>query len=465
MIPLARLSFHLGRWVVPLLLLALAPLLRTPLMFNSRYLWLVLICQLAIVALGWLRGQGRRGLRLRQVLPALILLAAASVAVAREAQFQRARWRVLHAPAERLRRVGRHVVVGYTSLPEVRRLVASGAVAGLYVTARNVRHKTAGQVRRELASLQRLRRRQGMPRLLVAADQEGGEVSHLAPPLSPMPPLSSLLAGAADARQLRGRVRRYAEVHGRELSRLGINANFGPVVDLRLASGQPIVDLHSRISERAIAVDPRLVNEVARTYSQTLWRHGVRATLKHFPGLGRVPADTHYFAARLDLPVARLEREDWLPFRQVSRQTPALIMLAHVTLTRVDPAYPVSSSPAVVQGLIRGRWGHQGPLITDDYCMWPAWRARGGLAASVTRTVNAGVDLVLVSSDVQQVYVVLAALLEADARGELRGRAVGLPAPRLIHSPDGVETPRHPGPVSAAASRLRPGDRTPARYW
>ena len=96
-----------------------------------------------------------------------------------------------------------------------------------------------------------------------------------------------------------------------------------------------------------------------------------------------------------------------------------MIMLGHVKLTRVDPRYPVSSSRRVIQGLLRQQWGFAGTLITDDFCMIPAWRGMGGIGPSVLRALRAGVDLVLISADEQQIYPVLDTLLAAQRDGRL----------------------------------------------
>ena len=417
-----RLLWNLFTWALPAGLLGMALLIRNPLCFKVRYLLLYLICQAAVFTVpGLLRRLGAgsgRWRRLGTALKAAVILAAASLAVGQELDYQLLRARVLGTSAQTLRQVGAHLVVGYRDLDELQELVRRDAVAGVFITARNVRGRPLVQVRQELDELQRIRRARGLPPLIVAADQEGGEVSRLTPPLPPMAALSSLTEG--DQGTLEQRVGAYAESKARWLSYLGVNVNLGPVVDLRrmLAASQGL-DLYSRIWERAISGDPEEVSRVARVYSETLWAHGVRPTLKHFPGLGRVPQDTHLYTARLDTPLAELERSDWLPFRRVVGAVPALIMLGHVQLTALDPRYPVSSSRLVVQGVLRERWGFSGLLITDDFCMIPAWRGLGGIGPSAVRALRAGVDLLLVTADEQQVFPVLEALMKARERGEL----------------------------------------------
>jgi beta-N-acetylhexosaminidase len=49
--------------------------------------------------------------------------------------------------------------------------------------------------------------------------------------------------------------------------------------------------------------------------------------VKHFPGLGRVRADTHHFSADLDTPLAVPEASDWRPFRDVLAGSKAQLMI------------------------------------------------------------------------------------------------------------------------------------------
>jgi hypothetical protein len=96
---------------------------------------------------------------------------------------------------------------------------------------------------------------------------------------------------------------------------------------------------------------------------------GVGATIKHFPGLGRVRRDTHIVSADLDTPVDELDASDWRPFKDVLAGTSAQLMVGHVSLTAVDPGRPASHSKAVIDGIIRKKWHYQGIIITDDLVM------------------------------------------------------------------------------------------------
>jgi len=125
----------------------------------------------------WRRGIAGRLLILLWCLPSLSMLAA-------HASFEWRKRSVLQTDAAQARSLGRHFIVGYSSFPEVAVLAEKGLISGVYVTRHNVAGSSSGRLKQEISALQEKRRAAGLPPLLVAADQEGGIVSHLAPPLT-----------------------------------------------------------------------------------------------------------------------------------------------------------------------------------------------------------------------------------------------------------------------------------------
>jgi beta-N-acetylhexosaminidase len=378
----------------------------------------------------------RRGLRKQTRLVRIASLLALATAVLAlltvsllEAPFQWMRYRVLHADPALLEKLGRHMVVGYRDFAELRDLVERRAVGGVFIAPRNVQGRSAAEIRGEIDALQEIRRRQGLPPLWIAADQEGGIVSRMSPPLVSQPRISTVAAHVDQAERRRA-VRDYAATQGEGLASLGINLNFAPVVDLDFQVNDPN-DRYTRISDRAISRDPQIVSEVAQEYCLALAQFDVRCTLKHFPGLGRVVGDTHLDAAELKTSPDELGRSDWLPFRAAMRHANTFTMLSHVHLTALDPDRPVSFSRAVVAGLIRDQWKHDGVLVTDDLSMKAAYRSRDGLAGGTVEALNAGVDLILISYDWSQYFPVMHALLAAERDGRLQQTALAKSDARL----------------------------------
>src|SRR5262249_57421183 len=115
---------------------------------------------------------------------------AAALALWQDAQPWFARQQVLARTGADVIDVERHYVIGYTDVAVVRELIRDSHIGGIFLAQRNVAHRTAADVTAEIAGLQDLRRASGLPPLIVAADQEGGPVSHLSPPLPHPPALS-----------------------------------------------------------------------------------------------------------------------------------------------------------------------------------------------------------------------------------------------------------------------------------
>lgn len=342
---------------------------------------------------------------------------------------QQRRQDVLALPIERAHVLGARFVVGYGDPAEVMALAKRGLIAGIFVGKRNAKGKSFDALRQEILSLQSARAAAGLPALIIATDQEGGPVSRLSPLLAWQPALSTLLSVSYPQTAPVAQAFDYGAVQGRALASLGVNVNFSPVVDIKSQRPTSSFDFFSKINSRAISDNPNLVASMASAYSQGLATAGVAATLKHFPGLGEVAADTHWFSASLGTPLQTLQQRDWLPFRQVLAQTDALMMLAHVTLPSLDAQYPASLSRKVVQGVIRQSWQHEGILVTDDLTMRAA-QTYGTCGATVA-ALNAGVDLLLLSYEYDRYDSAMLCAAKAWQAGQLDASLLASSAQRL----------------------------------
>ena len=405
----------LALWLLALFLILIAVNSNEPYLVRLRgagHIALVLVA-IGIPSAMLYRGAWRGGIARRLLLavwcvPLVAFIAAQSV-------FEMRKYQALHTEAAAARLLGRHFVVGYDNPDEAAMLAGKGLIAGVYVTRHNAAGRTAAELKSEIASLQVARAAAHLPPLIVAADQEGGIVAHLSPPLPEEPALSSLSTVPPDQREAQ------AEADGRrqgaDLAGIGITLNLAPVLDLRPSWQRNRFDFNTLISQRAIASDPAVVSDIAGAYVRGLEAAGVGAVVKHFPGLGRVRADTHHFAAKLDTPLATLETSDWRPFRDVLATSRAALMVGHVALTAVDPDRPASHAKAVLNGLIRKQWNYQGVIITDDLVMGAIYG--GDVCRAVVEALNGGADLLLVAYDGAQFYRVFGCAAQALARGEL----------------------------------------------
>ena len=220
-------------------------------------------------------------------------------------------------------------------------------IAGVFLTNRDFpRTQRRHDIRRTVDELQAVRREAGLPPLWIATDQEGGPVAKLSPPLATQPALKTLLEDLdgpdlanqpARAGEIIRRVTAYADAQGRELAEAGINLNFAPVVDLHPANPPDALDFHSRIATRALAADPATVALAGETYcphSRQARRHLRSQT---FPRPRQGACGHPSFRSDLGHSLTSSNRTDWLPFREISRNTGTGMMLGHVRVGHLIP--------------------------------------------------------------------------------------------------------------------------------
>ena len=414
-------------WPLGVLLLLVAIFIDDPYLASQRDRLPGLVLRITIIGVGFAATSGGwAGAKSRSGRALLALWCAVPLALgAVKASAWLTAEKVLSAPDLQGRSYGRHFIVGYWRVEEVEPLVSKGLAGGIFIT----RHNIAGGaevLRTEIQHLQDLRKQAGLPPLIVATDQEGGLVSHLSPPLAARLPLAELAGLPQPERAQKARAQ--GEALGAELAALGVTLNFAPVVDLR-THGAGRLDFNSFIEQRAISADPKIVAEIAAGFAQGLQAAGVGATLKHFPGLGRVAEDTHHFRAHLTASPEDLAGSDWLAFRETLAQAKSALMVGHVVVDALDPERPASQSKPVIDGLLRGKWGFDGLVVTDDLNMGAVFHH--DLCSGVVASLNAGVDLLLVSYDGRQYYPMMACLLAADTKGEIDQTAMQRSARRL----------------------------------
>jgi len=258
--------------------------------------------------------------------------------------------------------------------------LAAGRVGGVILFARNV--ASAPQVRDLNARLRAAAdARDGI--LPIAVDQEGGRVARLAKAGLPDGPTARALAAGGDP----AAARRWGRQTGNALKDLGFTLDFAPVLDVDTNPRSPV------IGDRSYGPDPERVTAFGREAALGLMEGGLFACGKHFPGHGDAALDSHRDLPVVAHDVARLEAVELAPFAALCGLLPA-IMTAHVRYPALDPDVPATLSEPIVTGLLKGRLGFGGVVVSDDMEMAAvADRYEAGEAAVLA--VLAGVDLLL----------------------------------------------------------------------
>ncbi|HZC05763.1 MAG TPA: glycoside hydrolase family 3 N-terminal domain-containing protein [Ktedonobacterales bacterium] len=243
--------------------------------------------------------------------------------------------------------------------------------------------------------------------LLVATDQEGGEVNRLQTVIGNTP-TAAMIGATNDPNKARLRGQQDAQA----LAQLGINLNLAPVVDVLQTSG-------GDVQSRTFGSTPAQVTKMAGAYLTGLQQSGqVIGTLKHFPGLGDVPVDPHATLYTLNRSKADLERIDWAPYRALlaTGQVRA-IMSTHVVVGAIDPTRPASLSKPVLTGILRDELGFNGVIITDGIYMHSLQNY--SLDQIALYSVEAGNDIICSTYSIQSTEEVIAALKNAIQSGAM----------------------------------------------
>ncbi|MDD7944088.1 glycoside hydrolase family 3 N-terminal domain-containing protein [Microbacterium sp. NE2HP2] len=287
--------------------------------------------------------------------------------------------------------VGQMLMVGTpvdTVSPDAAAAIRDRGVGGLFLHGRSSSgvEATAALVAqfRDLAI-------DGSPKLWVATDQEGGEVQVLSGPGFDEIPYAIRQADLGpDA------LRTAATAWGGQLAAAGIDVNLAPVADIVTSAETRLNNPPIGALGRQYGYDEQAVAAGAGAFADGMRASGVLPTFKHFPGLGRVDANTDYTAEVLDS-VVSADSPDVDVYRELTASGPSLVMVGTARYQHIDPDHPAAFSPAVLD-LLRDRVGFDGVVITDDLSA----AAAAEIVAPGDRAVealSAGVDIVLASAD------------------------------------------------------------------
>ncbi|HSU01281.1 MAG TPA: glycoside hydrolase family 3 N-terminal domain-containing protein, partial [Nocardioides sp.] len=208
----------------------------------------------------------------------------------------------------------------------------------------------------------------------------------------------------------------------RELRGLGFTVDFAPDADVTSGPGDPT------IGSRAPSSRPAAVAEHVIAAAAGFSDSGVLPVIKHFPGHGSVPADSH-----LTLPVQTRTREeldatDLVPFRSAIAAGLPAVMVGHLDVRAIDPRVPSSLSRKVVTDLLRDELGFGGLVVTDSLAMVGVTRGRDPGRTAV-QAMRAGSDVLLMPPSPA---VARAALVRAVRTGTLSRRRLEQAAARQV---------------------------------
>ena len=175
---------------------------------------------------------------------------------------------------------------------------------------------------------------------------------------------------------------------------VGIHLALAPVADINSNPLNPI------INTRSFGADPRAVARLVSAEIRGLQDNGMLATVKHFPGHGDVEIDSHLALPLLNMPWARLDTLEFVPFRSAIAANVTAVMSAHIALPNLVPGPPTPATlvPAILTGVLRDSLQFKGVIVTDALNMGGIVSGYGPGEAGVLAFL-AGADILLQPAD------------------------------------------------------------------
>ena len=250
--------------------------------------------------------------------------------------------------------------------------------------------------------------RQAPVPLLVSADLEGSRMSLPGGGEFPNP----LALAAIDDVAMTSAI---SIAMAQEAQAAGINWSFTPVLDINARFKSAIV------ATRGFGSDVPTIERHALAQLRAFQANGVAVAIKHWPGEGFDDRDQHLVTT-----VNPLGMEDWEAnfgrlYRAAIEAGAMSVMSAHIALPAfiregnpdagVELYRPASISRDLNEGLLRGRLGFNGLIVSDATGMagLKAWSTR---AQYLPELVAAGCDVILFVDDMERDYGFVAAALE-----------------------------------------------------
>ncbi len=236
------------------------------------------------------------------------------------------------------------------------------------------------------------------PQLFVGVDQEGGSITRIDFGTSFCGNMA--LAATGDLEN----AKECGSVIGSELSALGFNVDFAPVVDVNSNPSNPV------IGTRSFSDNADTAAEFGSAFMQGIQSQGISAALKHFPGHGDTSTDSHTGLPCIYKNYDELKSSDLVPFKKCADLNSDMIMTAHIQFPNIETetytsistgeeiTLPATLSKKFINDILRTDMNYDGVVITDAMQM-DAIAENFDRLDSAQLAFNAGVDILLMPMD------------------------------------------------------------------
>ncbi|GKU28529.1 beta-N-acetylhexosaminidase [Clostridium folliculivorans] len=263
----------------------------------------------------------------------------------------------------------------------------------------------------------------GIP-LFLGVDEEGGRVSRMPAEYKKLP--SSGTIGKKNNEDISKKV---GEILGEEVSSVGFNLDFAPVLDINSNPKNPI------IGDRSFGNNAELVSKLGVATMNGIQSKNIISAVKHFPGHGDTLVDSHKGLPTVNNDINRLRSFELIPFKEAIDNGADMVMVAHILLPNIDKTYPSSLSKVVISDLLRKELGFNGVIITDDMTMGAITLNYDINKAAVT-SLKAGSDIVLVCHDYNKEKTVIESIKTAVNNKEITEQEIDEKVYRILKLKD-----------------------------
>ncbi len=299
---------------------------------------------------------------------------------------------------------------GESAINAAVRAVAKGEVGGVNVLGESTYSYTNNELAQAVDA-------GGQIPPFLAVDEEGGRVQRLTDEVGYLPSAREMAATMTP-----DQVQKQAQEIGRAMTKLSLNMNLAPVVDVSSQSDDEV------IGDRSFSDDPQTVTKYAGAFANGLRQENVIPVLKHFPGLGTGSGNTDFEDATT-APLDKLKKTDLVPYESLLLDTPVAVMTTNASVPGLTDKKPASVSPATYQ-LLRDDYGFTGVVMTDSLSA-AATLDGSDIETAVTDAIVAGADIAL-WDQLSETKKVMQSLKRAVAKGKLSEERVNESVTRIL---------------------------------
>ena len=200
---------------------------------------------------------------------------------------------------------------------------------------------------------------------------------------------------------------RLGEICGMEGAAVGCNWSFAPIIDVDYCFRNPITNT------RTFGSNPDLVKRMGVQYVNALQKHGLAASIKHFPGDGVDERDQHLVTAINSLSCEEWDASYGMVYKACIEAGAMTVMAGHI----MQPAYskkfvpdirdedilPATLSYELVTQLLKEQLGFNGLVVTDASTM-AGMQIPMPRSQAVPRAIAAGCDMFLFARNLEEDY-------------------------------------------------------------